>query len=365
MGRSETAIQEICQHKFPLAICLQCAARTLCIHGFSSDCLLCAMLGSTQMMSQVTRGDASRPQASLSSASGRDKYPWIGKIIPSSARLRREPSKSAKIDADPTRDTEVTVTGASGGWLHVQVTVNGKTLTGYISQELVRYVRPVELSLREALVLLKRAETQKKAKGVNYKPSQDESGWSSLAVGVVNGTGKYTVDETTYTVSFKSSRARIKIDTIEDFILFVEEVERQYPTGRPATIATEIRQVWFSDENWEMLSAGMGVESGGGFVDIETRPNPIALKFDMGDLSPSKAELAAGKKNKRLATAMGAVDISHVIAGLDTRLNGFPTAYPANSSQEAQSRQRRSQAQVQHAQGRQRRQLARLLHLVG
>lgn len=223
----------------------------------------------------------------------------------------------------------MTVTGASGGWLHVQVTISGKAFTGYISQELVRYVRPAELSLREALVLLKRAETQKKTKGANYKPSQDEGGWISLAVGVVNGIGRYTVDETTYTVSFKSSKDRIKIDSIEDFILFVEEVERQYPTAGPDAIATEIRQVWFSDGNWEVLSAGMGVESGGGLVDIETKPNPIALKFDMGDLSPSKTELAAGKKNKQLATAMGTVDISHVIAGLDTRLNGFPSAYPA------------------------------------
>jgi hypothetical protein len=123
------------------------------------------MRGSSLATQQVTRGNASSHQASRSAASGRKKYPWIGKIIPSSAGLRRKPSKSAKTDADPTRDTEVTVTGASGGWLHVQVTVNGKALTGYISQELVRYVRPVELSLREALVLLKRAETQKKTRG--------------------------------------------------------------------------------------------------------------------------------------------------------------------------------------------------------
>jgi hypothetical protein len=226
--------------------------------------------------------------------------------------------------------TEVTVTGATGGWLRVRLTLNGKPATGYISQELVGYVRPVELSLREALVLLKRAETQRETKGVGNKPPQDEEGWLSLALGVVNGNGKYTAHAQTYAVAFKSNSQRIKIETIEDFILFVEEVERQYPSAGPATIATEIRQVWFSDENWEMLSAGMGVESGGVFEDIETRPNPIALKFDMGDMSPSKADLAAGKKSKRLATAMGTVDISHVIAGLDTRLNGFPAAYPAD-----------------------------------
>ncbi|MET0402207.1 MAG: hypothetical protein ABW123_07365 [Cystobacter sp.] len=63
-------------------------------------------------------------------------------------------------------------------------------------------------------------------------------------------------------------------------------------------------------------------------MDIESKPDPIAVKFDMADLSPSAKDLATGKKNKRLATAMGFVDVSHVIAGIDTRLNGFPSTYP-------------------------------------
>ena len=78
---------------------------------------------------------------------------------------------------------------------------------------------------------------------------------------------------------------------VSDFILFVEEVERQYPTATPGQIASEIRQIWFSDANWELLSAGDGISK----TDIESEPNPIAKKFDMADLSPSAKDLRAGK----------------------------------------------------------------------
>ena len=217
--------------------------------------------------------------------------------------------------------------GAESGWLHVQVELGATTRTGYISQELLEYDHVVSLSLREALVVLKRAETafRSNAKGGN---STEKAAWMTLARETVQATGKYRVDQNTYTVSFASSKERIKIDTIEDFILFVEEVERQYPEAGPHQVAAEIRQVWFADANWEMLSAGTGINQGSTFVDIESKPNPIAVRFDMGDLSPSAKDLANGKKNKRLLTAMGSVDISHVLAGIDTRLNGFPSAYP-------------------------------------
>ncbi|OJH39384.1 LysM peptidoglycan-binding domain-containing protein [Cystobacter ferrugineus] len=272
---------------------------------------------------RVPARSASAPSASP----GQDTYPWIGRIKPWSASLRDAPRKSATTLVDVPRGTEVVVMGAESGWLHVQVTLGAKTRTGYISRELLDHERAVSLSLREALVVLKRAETASRNKGAGGKPAATDV-WVSTALEVVQATGKYMVDGRTYTVTFASNKDRIKINTIEDFILFVEEVERQYPAAKPKEIATEIRQIWFSDENWEMLSAGTGVASGGVAVDIESKPNPIALKFDMADLSPGAKDLASGKKNKRLATAMGSVDISHVLAGIDTRLNGFPSTSP-------------------------------------
>ena len=54
-------------------------------------------------------------------------------------------------------------------------------------------------------------------------------------------------------------RAKIKITTIEDFILFVETVERQYPSAGPKEVASEIRQLWYSDANWEVMVASQGI----------------------------------------------------------------------------------------------------------
>jgi hypothetical protein len=135
---------------------------------------------------------------------------------------------------------------------------------------------------------------------------------------------KYVVNETTYEVTFAKLGAgkKIQVVSIEDFILFVEDVERQYPGAKPAEIATEIRQLWFSDVNWDVLVDGDGVMDGGKAVDIETEPNPVAQRFDMKDLAPS----AGGKK---IATRLGTVDIGHVMAGIDAALNGGPSAYPA------------------------------------
>ena len=269
----------------------------------------------------------------------RRTYPWIGTIIPWSADLRAKPEKSP---GDPHRDTladlprgsEVRVVANTGGWLRVEVSVDGKMLEGYVSQDLVRYASAVELpplvvtartpTLREALVTLKRAETARRVQGSAYKPSKDEAQAIDAALEAVTEDGRYAVDRTSYAVSFAASKDKIKIESIEDFILFVEEVERQYPTASPGQIASEIRQIWFSDSNWELLSAGDGISK----TDIESEPNPIAKKFDMAELSPSAKDLRAGKTNKRLSTPMGTVDISHVLAGIDTRLNGFPAEYP-------------------------------------
>lgn len=71
--------------------------------------------------------------------------PWIGKIIPWSAPLRSMPRKDARhphegVLRDLPRGTQVTVLAQQGAWLNVQVTLQNRTLTGYVSQELVRFV---------------------------------------------------------------------------------------------------------------------------------------------------------------------------------------------------------------------------------
>ena len=84
---------------------------------------------------------------------------------------------------------------------------------------------------------------------------------------------------------------------------------------------SEIRQLWFSDVNWEVLVGSEGVSSAGKHVDIETAPNPIAERFDMADLAPNA-------KGKTFTTEMGDVNIGHVLSGIDARLSGSPAAYP-------------------------------------
>jgi hypothetical protein len=79
--------------------------------------------------------------------------------------------------------------------------------------------------------------------------------------------------------------------------------------------------LWFSDVNWELLVGSSGIQDNGRDVDIETEPNPIAKRFDMADLAPADA-------GKVLWTAMGDVNIGHVLAGIDARLSGSPSSYP-------------------------------------
>jgi|GEM_PF-1588221 len=52
----------------------------------------------------------------------------------------RHPSQG--VLSDLPRDTRVTVIGQEGGWLHVRVSLQGKTREGYVSRELVEYVSP-------------------------------------------------------------------------------------------------------------------------------------------------------------------------------------------------------------------------------
>ncbi|HLL05836.1 MAG TPA: hypothetical protein VK539_35020 [Myxococcaceae bacterium] len=71
--------------------------------------------------------------------------PWLGTIIPWSAPLRAMPHKDAKrphegVLKDLPRGTQVTVLGKQGAWLNVRVTLGNKPFSGYLSQELVRFV---------------------------------------------------------------------------------------------------------------------------------------------------------------------------------------------------------------------------------
>jgi len=262
-----------------------------------------------------------------------DAFPWIGRITgTSSAALRNAPHKDASDPhkttiADLPRDTWVDVYGITGGWYHVKATLDGKELDGWVSHELVAWVHETDWddvrkmpSFSESLVILKRAQTEKQQGKKIAKPEQDQI---DKAVEIVKRDPKYVVDETTCEVAFAklAGGKKIQVVSIEDFILFVEDVERQYSGAKPADIAAEVRQLWFSDVNWDVLVDSDGVMDGGKAVDIETEPNPIAKKYDMKDLAP-----AAG--GKQIATRLGTVDIGHVMAGIDAALSGGPSSYP-------------------------------------
>jgi hypothetical protein len=279
----------------------------------------------------VTRVLARNPEAPTG-------YPWIGRIKPWSAALREAPSKpvgpKARALADLPRDTEVTVINRKSGWLLVGADIGGAHVEGYVSRELVEFKRmsafdldPIVVTVKvptvaEALVSLKRLERRRAGSGGALTLSEDEQSDADLAIGVLQRTGRYSVNASTFHVGFDRSKSpKIQVLTLEDFIVFVEEVEHAFPSAKPGEVASEIRQLWYSDENWDMLSAGQGIRNGSTFVDIETDA-PVATSFDMKQIAPSKGSL------KLDAPGGNKVDIGHVMAGIDARLNGFPSAYP-------------------------------------
>ena len=111
--------------------------------------------------------------------------------------MRRNPAKSTD---DPHRNTladlprgmEVEVIQRKSGWLLVKVTINSKALEGFVSQELVSYVKakangfalpvlpeayiPAVIPLAEAFVELKRAEKMKAFEPSTFKLSQVDKG---------------------------------------------------------------------------------------------------------------------------------------------------------------------------------------------
>jgi hypothetical protein len=293
---------------------------------------------------QRSAGNAAVGRLLARSPGPRTTYPWIGEIHGTwSAALRKDPGKE-KDDphgntlADLPRGTEVTVVNSKGGWLAVQAKLDGTTLDGYVSQELVKFVRASAFELPgievkvdmptvpEAFVELKRAETQKAAGP--FEPTPEEQDRLDLCVSVLRATKKYTVDTSTFRVAFdRAAGTKTQITTIEDFILFVEEVERTFPSAKPAEVAAEVRQMWFSDPNWELLVASQGIRGADdSLVDIETEA-PIATSFDMKQIAPAKGSL-------QLDTAMGKVDIGHVMSGIDATLSGMPAAYPEDFLEE-------------------------------
>jgi hypothetical protein len=273
---------------------------------------------------------------------------WIGQIdAPWSAALRSGATKDpddphANAVADLPQGTYVHVIGKSGGWRHVEVSVNGSPLDGYVSHELIRYVRPSSfefeplvitgraMTLADAFLTLKRAETELAA-DAKYAASEDEGYALERAILTLEQTGRYAVDRATYRVSFVPGAAgtKITIDSIEDFILFVETVERQYPTASPRQVASEIRELWFSESPWPLLIGSEGISTDGRLENIETGPNPIARMFEMADLAPDVKKPETHPK--QISTRLGQVDISHVLAGIDAALSRSPASFPATT----------------------------------
>ena len=188
-------------------------------------------------------------------------------------------------------------------------------------------VPPSQAELREAFVILKQAESSEN------RPSQRNITWARNKVKSVknnDGTSRYLVDRDTSQISFNQSNGeQIKVVSIEDFILFVEAVENQYSGASPGDVASEIREMWFSEENWRLLSGGQGISeliNAAGWneyrpVDIETKPNPIAETFDtQGAL---RGAPRVPPRPKLIQTRMGVVDIAHVISGIDVAINGM------------------------------------------
>ncbi|MEO5643879.1 MAG: DUF4157 domain-containing protein [Bacteroidia bacterium] len=164
----------------------------------------------------------------------------------------------------------------------------------------------------------------KKLKAKKHSFTSFESSRIQDSKKIIDAKGKYDVDLSKYEITFKkNAKSKIKIESIEDFILFVEDVERQYSSSSAIEIASEIRQLWYSDENWDVLVSSQGIKSGTSLVDIESSPNPIADKYDMKDLAPKTG-------TKKLKTNNGTTDIGHVMAGIDSTLSGSPASFPKN-----------------------------------
>ena len=210
------------------------------------------------------------------------------------------------------------------------------------------------MTMAEALTVLERADKEvwKKHRAPKVEPQGaqgiGEAGkdGSSLAMRRIEDAirvleGRYAVDHDTLIVTAKvGDSGKAEVVTIEDFILFVESVERSYPQATPQQVASEIRAIWFSDQNWELMVASRGIVSGGKRVDIESQ-GPVAVQYDMAQVAGPKstnADGTPGGRVKHIKTALGEVEIGHVMAGIDARLSGFQSTFP----EEDMARRRKS-----------------------
>ncbi len=286
----------------------------------------------------VSQGIAA-PIESANSISSQESFPWSGEITgaPSVALNENYPLdvRQANTIADLKQGTPVLVIGRvvnekQKNWLRVEV-LDDSERSGYVSGELVkRREQLTEIELRRSFILLKKAETASANNGA--LPSEGEIAWAQNRLRLVrnydlDGVSRYKVNPETHQVSFnQSNKEQIKVINITDFILFVEAVERQYPHAKPGAVASEIREIWFADENWKLLSAGTGISTSVGMprgvtrsVDIESKPNPIAVMFDTGEALSGKE----GARPKLIVTRLGMTDITHVMAGIDVAINGM------------------------------------------
>jgi hypothetical protein len=257
--------------------------------------------------------------------------PWVGEISAQyNAALRRQPFKDPEhpydnIDKDLRWGTQVTVSAQEHGWLRVQVGSGPAARSGWVSHELVRHVGPVpapaapepDLILADPLVsalnALHRAERQRQS-DPSWEPSPPERKQLDVWANIVELNPQYIVDRQTFHAGFILV-APIEVTTIEDFILFVETVEAQYPDADARQVAGEIRQLAYPGPNFESLINGLGIMERNRQVNIESPDNPVAKLFDLKTLK---------ERAHNMPTALGTVDVLHTIAGLDAALNGGP-----------------------------------------
>jgi hypothetical protein len=254
--------------------------------------------------------------------------PWVGQISATwNAALRRHPFKDPEhpydnIISDLPHGTRVTVSGQEHGWLQVQVGSGDAARSGYVSHELVSYAGPVQPAspgplivladpTSSALTALHRAERRLQSVP-DWVPTPQERQELNVWANIVEMNPQYTVDRQTFHVGFIPV-GPIEVSTIEDFILFVETVEAQYPQADATQIAGEIRQLWYAGPNFERLLNSPGIVDQGTAIDIENPRNPIAQLFDLKSLKT---------RAHNLSTRFGTVDIAHTMAGIDAVMNG-------------------------------------------
>lgn len=120
----------------------------------------------------------------------------------------------------------------------------------------------------------------------------------------------------------------IRIDTVEDFIQFVEFVEDMYPSAAPREVASEIRQLWYS-RYWEGMINSDGILVDGRPIDLAQ--TSIRSMFDIGYLIHNRSGT--------VLTPFGEVSMGHVMAGIDAQLNG--PSRPVGQRRESLERDRR------------------------